>query len=145
MSGIARIPRHLSKNIHELRQYDFSVVHAAQFRKLTEDLLHLRTKHSRLIGYYLCELGGLNKAFHIWEYGRYVLGFKCFVFFIRCSFSDSIEHRAKARAALVNDPVWIADYLKPAMSMVKEQKNCVCSLSHGDCKEDWPDNGMYKN
>lgn len=57
--------------IYELRMYSIQPSRFVEFIKLTEQRIHLRTAHSKLIGYWTSELGGLNEAVHIWEYGRY--------------------------------------------------------------------------
>ena len=36
--------------------------------------MHLRTKHSKLIGYWISEIGGgIHEVIHIWEYGEFNL------------------------------------------------------------------------
>ena len=59
--------------LYELRTYSIEFANFAAFIKLFNDCLHLRTAHSRLIGYWTVELGGLNEVMHIWEYGMSLL------------------------------------------------------------------------
>ena len=58
--------------VYEIRTY---VVHPRDqrpFLDLTKEWIHLRTGHSKLIGYWTNELGdGINDLVHLWEYGVY--------------------------------------------------------------------------
>merc|ERR1712223_1609010 len=54
---------------------------------LSKDKFHLRTEHSKLLGYWTVELGGLNQVTHLWEY-------------------DSYSHRAGVRAKLGGHQQW---------------------------------------
>lgn len=38
------------------------------FINITNDLIHLRTAASPLVGYWTVEIGTLNSVVHIWEY-----------------------------------------------------------------------------
>ena len=58
-----------SKKLYELRTYTIQPARYAEFLKLTNEQLHIRMAHSKLIGYWTTELGGLNEVVHIWEYG----------------------------------------------------------------------------
>lgn len=40
-----------------------------EYLDLTAKKFHLRTAHSKLVGFWTSEIGGLNQAVHIWEYG----------------------------------------------------------------------------
>ena len=57
------------KKLYELRTYSILPSRYAEFLKLTNEHLHLRTAYSKLVGYWTSELGGLNEVVHIWEYG----------------------------------------------------------------------------
>ena len=59
--------------LYELRTYKIELTNFAAFIKLCADCIHLRTAHSRLIGYWTAELGALNEVMHIWEYGMSLL------------------------------------------------------------------------
>lgn len=41
-----------------------------EYLDLTAKEFHLRTAHSKLFGFWTSEIGGLNQAVHIWEYGE---------------------------------------------------------------------------
>ena len=43
-----------------------------EFLQLTTEEFHLRTAHSKLLGYWTTELGGLNEVVHLWEYGQLI-------------------------------------------------------------------------
>merc|ERR1712130_478116 len=38
---------------------------------LSKEKFHLRTEHSKLLGYWTVELGGLNQVTHLWEKQRW--------------------------------------------------------------------------
>jgi hypothetical protein len=59
----------IMSKVYELRTYKIYPQYYKQFLSLTQEHLHLRTAHSKLLGYWTSELGGLNEIFHIWEYG----------------------------------------------------------------------------
>ena len=58
-----------------------------------------------LVGFWHTEIGGLNKAVHIWGY-------------------DSLDDRLLKRAALTEHPDWPA-YLEVALPLIIEQENRV--------------------
>lgn len=60
---------HAQSKMYELRTYAVNPANFGEFLKLTSEKFHLRTAHSRLIGYWATELGGVNEVVHIWEYG----------------------------------------------------------------------------
>merc|ERR1712117_597722 len=60
---------------------------------LSKDKFHLRTEHSKLLGYWTVELGGLNQVTHLWEY-------------------DSYSHRAGVRAKLGGHQQWQEEYFQ---------------------------------
>ena len=57
--------------MYELRTYSIQPAEFGSFIKLTQEQIHLRTSHSKLLGYWTSDLGGLNEVVHIWEYGQY--------------------------------------------------------------------------
>lgn len=57
------------RKLYELRTYTLKPARYAEFLKMSNEHMHLRTAHSKLIGYWTSELGGLNEVVHIWEYG----------------------------------------------------------------------------
>ena len=57
--------------VYEFRTYGIWPEHLKSFLNLTTEEFHLRTKESKLVGYWTSELGGLNEVVHIWEYGNF--------------------------------------------------------------------------
>ncbi len=57
---------------YELRTYSIAPSKFVSFIQLTQEHFHIRKSHSRLIGYWTTELGGLNEVVHIWEYGKLI-------------------------------------------------------------------------
>lgn len=55
--------------LYELRTYSIKPAKLGSFLQLTNEKFHLRTAHSKLIGYWTSELGALNEVVHLWEYG----------------------------------------------------------------------------
>ncbi|XP_023230946.1 protein NipSnap homolog 3B-like [Centruroides sculpturatus] len=76
---------------------------------MTEELMHLRTSHSKLAGFWTSELGGMNEVVHIWEY-------------------DNYAHRTKVRKALAEDEKWQNEFIKKAAPMWMDQKNSIMML-----------------
>ena len=56
--------------IHELRRYKITPAKMSTFLQLMDEYLHLRTAHSKLFGGWTAELGAINEAIFIWEYGQ---------------------------------------------------------------------------
>ena len=48
--------------VYELRIYDFQPSSLGDFMKLSNENFHLRTKHSKLLGYWFTEFGGANQV-----------------------------------------------------------------------------------
>lgn len=97
------------QKIHELRIYSINPQNIRDFLTLTSEEFHLRTSHSKLVGYWTSEIGGLNQVVHIWEY-------------------DSLSHRAQVRANLANDPEWNSRYLGRVIGMFREMTNSAMVL-----------------
>ncbi|KAM9741154.1 protein NipSnap homolog 3A [Menidia menidia] len=95
--------------LYEFRTYGVRPDRGSAFLQLTNQKIHLRTAHSKLIGYWSVEYGGLNQVFHIWQY-------------------DSYAQRASVRAALAQDPTWTQEYLSQALPMLTSQTNQVTYL-----------------
>jgi len=91
---------------YELRTYTLHPEHYPSFLALTNEHIHLRTKYSKLIGYWVTELGGVNEVVHIWEY-------------------DSLAQRQKVREALVKDTEWMQNYMAKMRPMLQKQENMV--------------------
>ncbi|CAG5095659.1 Oidioi.mRNA.OKI2018_I69.XSR.g14281.t1.cds [Oikopleura dioica] len=90
----------------ELRTYSLKPEAFPKYLALTNEKFHLRTAHSKLNGFWLHELGGLNSVTHLWEY-------------------DSLEHRAQVRDSLSVDKSWISEYVVSLLPMLAEQVNSV--------------------
>ncbi|XP_068232362.1 protein NipSnap homolog 3B-like [Palaemon carinicauda] len=98
-----------SQKIHELRIYSINPNNVRDFLTLTSEEFHLRTSHSKLVGYWTSEIGGLNQVVHIWEY-------------------DSLSHRSQVRANLASDPNWNSRYLGRVIGMFREMTNSAMVL-----------------
>jgi hypothetical protein len=59
----------LNDKVYELRTYSIHPKDMKQFMELSNQFMDIRMKHSKLIGYWLSEIGGINDVVHIWEYG----------------------------------------------------------------------------
>ena len=62
-----------SGKLYELRTYAIKPDKFGEFSKIMQEGYALRTVHSKLIGYWNTDLGGLNEVVHIWEYGKCVV------------------------------------------------------------------------
>lgn len=98
--------------LYELRVYKMHPKFFPKYVKLTNELLHLRTAHSELCGFWLTELGGQNEGVHIWRY-------------------DSLAHRKQVRDALGKDDLWQERYMAPVRECWAEQQNWILT-SVGD-------------
>ena len=58
-----------NKKIYELRTYAIRPDKFGEYLKLMEENIDLRTAHSKLLGFWITELGGINEVNHLWEYG----------------------------------------------------------------------------
>ncbi|GAM17173.1 hypothetical protein SAMD00019534_003480 [Acytostelium subglobosum LB1] len=92
--------------VYELRTYSISLENWNNFIALTQDHIHLRTKHSKLCGYWMSELGGINEVVHLWEY-------------------SSLDDRAKVRYNLRFDKEWNEKYMVNMKPYVLKQDNIV--------------------
>ncbi|KAK7065927.1 Nipsnap, partial [Halocaridina rubra] len=97
------------QKVYELRIYTVKPNRFREYLDLTKEEFHLRTAHSKLLGYWVSEIGGLNQVVHIWEY-------------------DSLTHRATVRANLANDSVWISRYLSRVVDMFDTMTNSALTL-----------------
>ena len=52
----------------ELRTYALKPAQFGNYIKLSNEKFYLRTQHSKLNGFWIHDLGGLNKVTHLWEY-----------------------------------------------------------------------------
>eukprot|EP01096_Ripella_sp_DP13-Kostka_P014555 TRINITY_DN661_c0_g1_i1.p2 TRINITY_DN661_c0_g1~~TRINITY_DN661_c0_g1_i1.p2 ORF type:complete len:300 (+),score=170.11 TRINITY_DN661_c0_g1_i1:62-961(+) len=90
----------------EYRTYDIKPEAFPDFLSLTKEHIHLRTKHSPLLGYFVTELGGVNQVVHFWKY-------------------SSLQERQNVRSALSTDAEWIEKYIKPMRPMLAKQSNSL--------------------
>merc|ERR1712080_65163 len=112
--------------IYELRTYSLVPSQVSNFLNLSKEKFHLRTGHSKLLGYWTVELGGLNQVTHIWEY-------------------ESYSHRAGVRAKLAADPQWQKEYFQKILPWLQHQDNIgleslvppVASTATGGVYEMW--------
>ncbi|KAK3852542.1 hypothetical protein Pcinc_040877 [Petrolisthes cinctipes] len=100
------------KPVYELRTYTVYPDKVIEYLKLTRDLFHLRTTHSKPLGFWTTEIGGLNQVVHIWEY-------------------ESLKHRAGVRARLAGDTEWLGQYVSKAVTMWQGQDNALLTLLPG--------------
>uniref|UniRef100_A0A8D0L761 NIPSNAP domain-containing protein n=1 Tax=Sphenodon punctatus TaxID=8508 RepID=A0A8D0L761_SPHPU len=70
-SFFATGPRQPDGTFYEFRTYTIKPAKMKDFLELTNTNIHLRTAHSKLVGYWTPELGGLNKVLHVWKYGMH--------------------------------------------------------------------------
>jgi len=98
-----------SSKVYELRIYDFKPEAFADFVQLSKENFHLRTKHSKLVGYWMTEFGGASQVVHIWEY-------------------NSFDHRKSVRAALAKDPDWTGIYISKLMKYLVKQDTVALTL-----------------
>jgi len=93
--------------IHERRTYTIQPAKFKDFVALTAKVgIKLRTKHSKLVGYWTTEIGELNQVVHLWEY-------------------ENFDHRTRVRAALAKDKAWHTQYLARSRPMIQRQESMV--------------------
>ena len=96
--------------------------------KIIENNIHIRTAHSKLVGFWITEMGGINEVYHLWEFGksrhpqdgpRYVVHVHVLNSVTSESLSlslththththntDNYQHHADVRKALILDDNW---------------------------------------
>ncbi|XP_064384709.1 protein NipSnap homolog 3A-like [Halichondria panicea] len=92
--------------LYELRTYAIKPDKFGEFTKIMQEGYMLRTAHSKLIGYWSTDLGGVNEVVHIWEY-------------------DNYSHRTAVRKALSQDKDWIEKCFSRILPMFANQTNVV--------------------
>ncbi|MBI4591809.1 MAG: NIPSNAP family protein [Candidatus Rokubacteria bacterium] len=93
--------------IHELRTYTIQPPKFKDFVALTAKVgIKLRTKHSKVVGYWTTEIGELNQVVHIWEY-------------------EDFDHRTRVRAALAKDKAWNTQFLSKSRPMIQHQESMI--------------------
>jgi hypothetical protein len=95
--------------IYEQRTYDIQPQHFAAYLKLFETVgMQVRAggQYGKLIGFWSTEIGPLNRVVHIWAY-------------------ESVEARSQARKALMQDAVWVQQFLPQALPMIAQMESCL--------------------
>lgn len=93
--------------IHELRTYTIQPSKFKDFVAHTAKVgIKLRTKHSKVVGYWTTEIGELNQVVHLWEY-------------------ENFDHRTRVRAALAKDKAWNTKYVSRSRPMLQHQESMV--------------------
>ena len=59
-----------NKKIYEFRTYAIRPDKMGEYMKIMEENIQLRTAHSKMLGFWMTDLGGINEVNHLWEYGR---------------------------------------------------------------------------
>lgn len=104
-----------SKKIYELRTYAIRPDKFGEYLKVMEENIGLRTAHSKLLGFWITDLGGINEVNHLWEYGNETMPDCMFPFpysntplinIILSMYLESYQHRADVRKALTLDKNW---------------------------------------
>jgi len=110
--------------VYELRTYSLVPSQVGNFLALTKDKFHLRTQHSKLLGYWTAELGGLNQLVHIWKY-------------------DNYKHRAAVRAKLGGDAEWQQEYFQKILPWLQHQDNMTLTSLVDPVENEFP-GGTYE-
>lgn len=111
--------------VYELRTYSIHPAKVREYLDLTTKEFHLRTAHSKLVGFWTSEIGGLNQVVHLWEYG-------------------SLSERAGVRARLAADPEWLSRYISPIVVMLQRQDNVLLTLFPGGQISPPVNKGVYE-
>ncbi|XP_043571514.1 protein NipSnap homolog 3A isoform X1 [Chiloscyllium plagiosum] len=115
----------LNGTFYEFRNYIIQPGKVADFMKLTNDFIHLRTAHSELVGYWSVEIGCLNEVFHIWKYGSY-------------------KERSAVREALATNKDWQQNYISKMLPMLLNQTNEIVYMVPWAELGEAPKKGVYE-
>lgn len=123
----SKSPSGSSAKIYEMRTYYVKPKAFAEFMQLTNEYIHLKAdSNSKLNGYWISDIGGLNEVTHIWEY-------------------DSYTQRAEARKSLYQDETWVNNYVKKVLKMLVKQDNLVMNpVPWFDVKPALSTGGVYE-
>jgi hypothetical protein len=92
---------------YELRTYTIQVGRVQEYMELFEKVgLPIISRYAKLVGGWRTEFGELNQIVHIWAY-------------------ESLDDRTKRRAALYEDPDWLANFVPKAFPMLLSQESKV--------------------
>lgn len=114
-----------ARKLYEYRVYSLQPEHFPAFMKLTNESMHMRTAHSKLLGYFLSEIGGVNEVVHLWEY-------------------DSLPARQQVREALVKDSAWMEGYMAKMRPMLQRQENSLMVATSGTVLDQSSSGGVYE-
>ena len=90
--------------IYEMRTYELKVGATNQYVKQFGDVAFpIISRYCKLVGFWIVELGRLNRVVHIWEF-------------------ENLEHRRTARERWWQDKDWLDQYLPLALPLVLSQE-----------------------
>lgn len=96
----------------ELRTYDFAPGDADRYLQLFARAgLPLITRHLPLVGYWVTEIGPLNRIRHMWAY-------------------RDMAERAERRGRLLSDAEWMKSFVPVAMPLIRNQESQLLSQIH---------------
>jgi hypothetical protein len=91
----------------EMRTYTIRPGKVKDYLKHFKEVgLPIISRYAKLVGYWYTEIGELNQLVHIWAY-------------------ESLDDRARKRAALYQDKDWQGDFLPAAQAMLEKQENKI--------------------
>ncbi|KAL4234546.1 hypothetical protein ACF0H5_006188 [Mactra antiquata] len=114
--------RKLNDKVYEYRAYYVKPEYVKSFVELSKQYMDIRMSHSKLTGYWISELGGINDMVHIWEY-------------------DSLSQRAGVRAGLAGDEAWMTNFIAKMMPWLIRQDNYLMKCLPGTDVVDPPNTG----
>ncbi|ELW64567.1 protein NipSnap homolog 3A [Tupaia chinensis] len=124
-SSFATGPRQHDGTLYEFRTYCLKPSKMNEFLENIKKVIHLRTAHSELVGFWRTEFGGrMNRVFHIWKY-------------------DNFTHRTKVRKAIADDKEW-QQALTPNLAHIDIQENEIAYLVPWCKIEKPPKEGVYE-
>lgn len=98
--------------VFELRIYNLKPECFQAFMGLLAKYWSVRSAHSKSIGFWSSELGGIAEVVHIWEY-------------------ESLSRRAADRKKLATDETWQKEFLLKFFPQVNLMTNSLMVLAHG--------------
>ncbi|XP_059172305.1 protein NipSnap homolog 3A-like isoform X2 [Physella acuta] len=93
--------------IYELRIYQILAKDFKSTTELFKQYISLRTKHSKLLGFWNGEIGGsITQLVHLWEY-------------------ESLSHRRKVRTGMMEDKEWTTVFLPKLLPTIDDWTNAL--------------------
>jgi hypothetical protein len=92
--------------VYELRTYDVQPHLMSAYAKLAKEHFHLRVPHSKILGFWQTEIGGINQVVHLCEY-------------------DSLTSRKTIRDKLSQDPEWVGKFVGPCVQYLSKMNNSL--------------------